>query len=222
MEKESPKPAKMRFYEVCRMHHLDDQAMQEIADKAGFPKHVVDDMSASVAVRRWHATSVLAALSERTGETWTLSNVKVVVLPTFADLHSLHQFDLAILSTARGVSFDLIGMLLRDEAVSTREARAILQAASQQTRHHYTLNNVDVKLTEGKKKQEKMWYTVEEAMNSFHLKEPVFWRTITLFNIGTRTLPGMKGVYLSKRDFLFLQQRIHTDEQEIAKGEEGK
>ena len=150
MEKASSKPAKMRFSEVCQMYSLDDQAMQEIADKAGFPKHVVDDMSASVAVRRVHATSVLAALSERTGETWTLSNVKVVLLPTFADLHSLHQFDLAILSTASGVSFDLISRLLRDEAVPKNEARLVLQAASQQTRQHYTLNNVDVKLTQGK------------------------------------------------------------------------
>ena len=69
------------------------------------------------------------------------------------------------------------------------------------------------------KRQEKRWSTVEEAMHSFHLEEPAFWRTLTLYHIGTRTLPGMKGVFLSKRDFLFLQQRIHTNGQDTPKGE---
>lgn len=143
------KPVKPRFSEVCQMHNLDYQAMQALADTAGVPKHVVDAMSVSTAVHRAHATSVLKALSDHTGQTWTLDNVKVALLPTFQDFYAFHQFDLSILSATSGISFDTIGMMLRDEPVSTREARLVLQAASKQTRLYYKFSNVDVKLTDG-------------------------------------------------------------------------
>jgi hypothetical protein len=149
MEKEAPQAVKPRFSEVCQMHHLEYQGMQDIADKAKVPKYVVDAMSVSVAVRRVHALKVLAALGDLTGQTWTLNNVKVALLPTFQNFHTIHQFDLTILSTTSGVSFDIIGMMLRDEPVPMKEARSVLQAASKQTGLHYTLDNVDVKLTEG-------------------------------------------------------------------------
>jgi len=58
--------------------------------------------------------------------------------------------------------------------------------------------------------QEKMWYTIEEALNYLHLEEPVFWRKMILFNFETRTLPGMKGSFISKHDLLFIEQCIHT------------
>jgi len=150
MDTDTPQPVKTRFSEVCQKYNLDYQAMQGIADKAGLPKHAVDAMSVSVAVRRVHALKVLEALSEYTDQTWTLDNVKVALFPTFADLHTIHQFDLAILSTASGVSFDIIGMMLRDEPVAMKEARLVLQAASQQTGQEYRVTNVDVQLTEGK------------------------------------------------------------------------
>jgi hypothetical protein len=140
-------PAKPRFSEVCQMHHLDYQAMQTIAGKAGVLKQVVDAMSVSVAVRRTHATAVLTALSDHTDHTWTLDNVRVALLPTFRDFHTIHQFDLAILSTASGVSFDVIGMMLRDEQVSLEEAKAVLRAASKQACQSYTISNIDVKVT---------------------------------------------------------------------------
>jgi hypothetical protein len=57
--------------------------------------------------------------------------------------------------------------------------------------------------------QEKMWYTIEEALNFLHLEERVFWRKITFFNLETRTLPGMKGTFLSRRDLLFVKRSIH-------------
>jgi hypothetical protein len=143
MEKEKP-----RFSEICQMHHLDYQAMQGLADKAGLPKHAVDCMSVSVAVRREDALKILEALSEHTSQTWTLDMVKVALLPTFADFHSIHQFDLAILSTTSGVSFDTISMMLRGEPVPMKEARFVLMAASKQTGQHYRVTNIDVKLTE--------------------------------------------------------------------------
>jgi len=53
-------------------------------------------------------------------------------------------------NTTSGVSFDRIRMMLRSEAVPMKEARSVLQAASKQTGQHYTLENVDVQLTEGR------------------------------------------------------------------------
>ena len=107
-------------------------------------------MSVSVAVRRVQASSVLAALSDQTGQTWTLDSVKVALLPTFQDLHTIYQFDLAILSTKSGVSFDTIGKMLDDEPVAKEEARLILLAASKQSGQNYTVSNVDVKLAKEK------------------------------------------------------------------------
>ena len=149
MEQEAPQQGKPRFSEVCQKHHLDYQAMQALADNAGLPKQVVDAMSVSVAVRRLHALKVLQALGELTGETWTLDTVRVALRPSFQDFHRLHQFDLAILSTASGVSFDIIGMMLRGEPVPMKEVKSVLRAASQQTGQHYTPDNVDVQLSEG-------------------------------------------------------------------------
>ncbi len=78
MEKESPESTKPRFYEVCQMYNLDYQAMQAIAEKARLSKNIVDAMSVSVAVRRVQASAVLTALSDHTGQTWTLDNVRHV------------------------------------------------------------------------------------------------------------------------------------------------
>ena len=129
MEKEALQSSnRPRFSEICQMHNMDFLAMQALADLAGVPKQVVDRMAVSVAVRRVHAIAVLAALSELTGQTWDLDNVKVVLLPTFADLHLLHQFDLAILSTTSGISFDRISLLLQDEPILMKEAGPILHA----------------------------------------------------------------------------------------------
>ena len=58
--------------------------------------------------------------------------------------------------------------------------------------------------------QEKMWYSIEEALSHLHLEEPAFWRKITFFNLETRTLPGMRGTFLSRRDLFFLEQHIQT------------
>ena len=67
------------------------------------------------------------------------------------------------------------------------------------------------------KNQEKMWYTIEESLTYLHLEEPVFWRKMTFFHMGTRALPGMKGLFISRRDLLFLEQRIQTTGQNQSK-----
>lgn len=147
MKQEASQSSKRpRFSEVCQRYHLDYQSMQEIARSAGVPKEVVDAMAVSTAVHRDQALKVLAVLSERTGATWTLDNVQVVILPTFKEFHVFHQFDLAILSTTSGVSFDTIDRMLRGEPIREHEAIRILQAASRQTRLYYKFTNVDVAL----------------------------------------------------------------------------
>ncbi len=150
MENDTPKSERMRFYEVCQMYNFDYKAMQALADKARVPKEIVDRMAVSAAVRRAQATSVLAALSDLTSQTWNFDNVKVALLPTFQNLHTVYQFDLAILSTKSGVSFDIISNMLLDEPVTKEEARLILLAASKQSGQNYTISNVDVKLAKEK------------------------------------------------------------------------
>jgi hypothetical protein len=81
---DTPKP---RFSEVCQMHHLDYQAMQNLAKRAGVTKNVIDAMAVSVAVRRVEALAVLAALSDHTGQKYSLETVRVAILPTFKDFH---------------------------------------------------------------------------------------------------------------------------------------
>jgi hypothetical protein len=149
MEKESPQPVKPRFVEICQQHNLDYQAMQAIANAARVKKDIVDAMSVSVAVRRFHALKVLTALSKHTGKSWTLDNVQVRLLPTFQEYHTFHHFDLAQLSTGSRVSFDRIDMMLRGEPITTREAQLILLAASRQTGLYYKFTNVDVALSDG-------------------------------------------------------------------------
>ena len=122
--------------------------MQALADKAGVKKDIVDAMSVSMAVRRVQALKVLAALSEYTGESWTLDNVQVRLLPTYSDYHAFHPFDLARLSTGSTVPFDRLEMLLRGEPITTREAQLVLLAASRQIGLSYKLANVDMALSD--------------------------------------------------------------------------
>ena len=147
MEIESRDAVKPRFCEVCQRYDLDYQAMQSIAKCAGLPKQVIDAMAVSKAVKRAHAEKILAALGDCTGQAWTLDMVKVALMPTFVDFHRIHQFDLDILSTASGVPFDLVLMMLRGEAVPRGAASSVLKAASSQTSQKYTVDNVDVRLT---------------------------------------------------------------------------
>jgi hypothetical protein len=79
------------------------------------------------------------------GKKYSLETVRVAILPTFKDFHAIHNFDLAILSTTSGVSFDIISLMLRDEPVPEKEAASVLIAASKQTGQQYRLSNVDVK-----------------------------------------------------------------------------
>ena len=65
--------------------------------------------------------------------------------------------------------------------------------------------------------QEKMWYTIEDALTYLHLEEPVFWRKITFFNMETITLPGVKSTFISMRDLLSLERSVHPHRRDHAK-----
>ena len=151
---ELPKPqsttqqAKQLFYNLCVAYDFDNETLQKIADMASVHKGIVDTMFVSVAVRRVEAEKVLMAFSEYTGKTWTLSNVRVAIMPTIAELHAEHQFDLARLATSAGVPFATIDMMLSGHAVIRQDAMLVLQMVSLLKGERYTLNTVDVLINE--------------------------------------------------------------------------
>jgi hypothetical protein len=115
-----PTPQRTRplFYDICLMYEFDDNALQAIANMAGVDKSIVDAMFVSLAVRHVDAEKVLVAFSEYTGQTWGLDNVKVTLLPTFADLLALHQFDLVRLATSAGVPYATLDMMRSGDLVT--------------------------------------------------------------------------------------------------------
>lgn len=56
--------------------------------------------------------------------------------------------------------------------------------------------------------QDKMWYSIKEALAYLNIDESVFWRKMTVFNLETRTLPGMKGAFISKHDIELLKRSL--------------
>ena len=58
------------------------------------------------------------------------------------------------------------------------------------------------------KDNEKMWYSMKEAATYLEVDESRLQRKITGLNIETRTLPGEKGAFLSRRDVLELETMI--------------
>lgn len=132
------------FYNLCVAYGLDLQAMQEIADSAQVHMSVVGQMFVNLVVRRVDAESVLAAFSKRVGTTWTLDTVKVALLPTFADLQHLYQFDLSILARTAGVEKEVISRMMEGKPVHQQEAYFALQAVSRMANERLTLETVDI------------------------------------------------------------------------------
>jgi hypothetical protein len=147
MEIDTPQPTKLCFFDLCL--ELDERAMQEIADKAGVAKRVVDDMSLSIAVPRVNAEKVLTAFSQYMGQSYTLDTVKIALFPTFEEIHKKHNFDLATLAMHSGVPYAIVDMMLVNHPVPEKEARLVLQMASRLSEQIYRLEKVDVKLEGG-------------------------------------------------------------------------
>ena|SRR5579859_6758167 len=143
-------PAKPRFYDVCnRYEQLDSPTLEEIAEKAGVGKHVMENMYIHMAVRRADAEKLLATFSQHVGQPYTLDNVRVALLPTFQEVCATHHWDFAMLTEHTEVPYSTIQQLLADEPVPIEEARVVLQMASRLSGKDYTLDTVDVTLVEG-------------------------------------------------------------------------
>jgi hypothetical protein len=142
--------AKPFFYNICIEHQFNSQKLQEIATLSGVSMGVIEAMCNGSAVGRTDAEKVLAAFSQFTHCTWTLNNVNVLVLATFADLYEVHEFDTASLSIQAGIPIVIVDQMLCDEKVAKGHARSVLQTLSSLLGRSYTLENVAVKLSDGK------------------------------------------------------------------------
>ena len=57
-------------------------------------------------------------------------------------------------------------------------------------------------------KDEKMFYTVDEAMEYLHLTSAALMRKVILYNVEIRKLPGSTKEYIATRDVQILEQSI--------------
>ena len=138
------------FYDICTMYAFNSQKLQVLATLSGVPMSTIEAMCNGTAVMRSDAEKVLTVFSELTRCEWTLSNVNVLVLPTFADLFVALGFDAASLSVDANVPFATVDQMLCNYPVLKDDARSVLQTLSRQTGKSYTLENVAVKLSDGK------------------------------------------------------------------------
>jgi hypothetical protein len=138
------------FYNAVLMYNLDYPTLQALAEMAKVEQGVVDAMFTTVAVHRTDALKVLAAFSEYTGVTWTLDNVKVALLPTFADIceqHKLNIHELTLqLDRVEELPFCTFDMMLENTPVLLKDASIVLDFISTLTKEHYSLENVDIPL----------------------------------------------------------------------------
>lgn len=150
MNTDASQPAKLKptFYNIFLMYDLDYPILQTIANMAHVDKSIIEAMFVSVAIHRADAEKILTAFSTYTGKTWIFDDMKIALFPTFAHIYTTHQLDFVTLATDTDVPHATIDMMLSGEPVSEREARLVLQTVTRQTGHHYTLENVDVQLTE--------------------------------------------------------------------------
>ena len=58
------------------------------------------------------------------------------------------------------------------------------------------------------KNEEKMWYSLKEAMQYLNVDENKLSRKMIHLNLESRTLPARKGQFISRRDLLLLEREI--------------
>jgi hypothetical protein len=131
-------------------YDLDHKTLETIAQMAGTPKEIAESMFANRAVRRVDAEKVLAAFSEYTGDTWTLDNTTVSLMPTFAAICEKHHLDINALTLqldkVEEVPFCCFDMMLEYTPVLAVHAAMVLDIISTRIKQHYTLEHVDVAL----------------------------------------------------------------------------
>jgi len=136
---------KVTFYNSCSMYGIDEQTLSVIAQMAGIDPSIVTAMYRGGAVRRGDATKIVQALSDYTEAKWTLDNMLLALLPTFAEILGLHKnLDLTKVASIAGVAYALLEMMTVYEPVPENEARYVLSALSQETGNNYSLDTVDI------------------------------------------------------------------------------
>ncbi len=134
------------FYDICTIHAFNSQKLQRLATLSGVSMSTIEAMCDGTAVMRFDAEKVLTVFSQLTRCKWTLNNVNVLVLPTFADLFVALGFDAASLSVDADVPFATVDQMLCNCPVPRDDAVKVLQTLSSRTGHDYTLENVVVQL----------------------------------------------------------------------------
>lgn len=58
------------------------------------------------------------------------------------------------------------------------------------------------------KQEEKRWHSLPEVLAYLHIDAPTLPRKVQSFHLETRTLPGLRGEYLSQRDMEVLTRGL--------------
>jgi hypothetical protein len=135
---------KESFRDLCLLYNYRYVAMGEIAEQARVDRCVLNKMYVGTPVRRIEAQEILAIIARRTGIKYSLENVNVPLLPTFAELHSQLAFDLDAIAIKTGITFATIDKMLLGVKVVKYDAIQVLKYASHQGRLTFTLENTDV------------------------------------------------------------------------------
>jgi hypothetical protein len=138
-------PEKQSFRDIFQPYYRNSRILNAI-DEKGADVRVMLKMIEGKMVPRADAEKVLVAFSEYTKQAWSLDNVQVALMPTFADLHRLHKFDLARLATDADLPYTVLDMMLAGHSVSLQDVRLVLQMASRLAGKQYTLETVDIPL----------------------------------------------------------------------------
>jgi hypothetical protein len=72
--------SRQSFYDICKVRAFSLNQLADLADLAGVERRVVNAMFLGNPVKRSEAVSVIVALSQITGENYTLDNTTVSLL----------------------------------------------------------------------------------------------------------------------------------------------
>ena len=150
-------PEKPRFPQVYARSGIGYGMIDTIAEVAGVPRYVLNEMLLGNPVARIDAEKVLAIISHYTGKTWTLDTVAVPVLapelavtnnhatkPTFQQLREQCHFDIIALAYQANVQPQMVYYMLLGEPIPRDDAAMVLKAYSGHAGTSYTLDTTDV------------------------------------------------------------------------------
>jgi hypothetical protein len=140
-----------RFYDLVMRYSFGLHVLQEIGEQAGVSNVVMNSLFLGDPVAQADAEKVLAIISERTNQTYTLDNTTIplkgeVTRPFFAELWRRHHFRVDIVAPLANVSEEVVHAMLRYEPVSKADASAVLATLSTVLKQEYTLETVQVRL----------------------------------------------------------------------------